>query len=42
MSSSTQNADHKLKNEEKLYDIDDLTVQALLLGYHQGKHYVLD
>lgn len=42
MSSSTPNVDHELKNEEKLYDIDDLTVQALLLGYHQGKHYVLD
>lgn len=42
MSSSIKIADHKLKNEEKLYDIDDLTVQALLLGYHQGKHYVLD
>lgn len=50
MSIITKNVDHESDDEfmdenfidPEPYDIDELTLQAQLLGYRQGKRYVLD
>lgn len=50
MSIITKNVDHESEDEfmdenfidPEPYDIDELTLQAQLLGYRQGKRYVLD